>query len=58
MYHHEKTEEVHSVEQVSSFLVDDQKLKNSKDEANAFNNFFITTEKLNVLYKKEMLSQY
>jgi uncharacterized membrane protein (DUF106 family) len=41
---------------VSSFLVDDQKLKNSKDKANAFNNFFITNEKLNV--KKEMLSQY
>jgi hypothetical protein len=39
---------VHSVEEVSSFLGDEQKLKDSKDKAITFNNFFITTEKLNV----------
>jgi hypothetical protein len=33
---------------VSSFFGDEQKLKDSKDKANDFNNFFITTEKLNV----------
>jgi uncharacterized membrane protein (DUF106 family) len=41
---------------VSSFLVDDKKLKDSKDKASTFNSFFKTTEKLNV--QKEMLSQY
>jgi len=33
---------------VSSFLVDEQKLKDSKDKANAFKIFFTTTEKLNI----------
>ena len=28
--------------------MDDQKLKDSKDKADTFNNFFTTTEKLNV----------
>ena len=39
---------MHSVEEVSSFSGDEQKLKDSKDQADAFNNFFITTEKLNI----------
>ena len=43
-----QTGKVHSVEQVPTFLVNDEKLKDPTDVASAFNNFFITfTEKLN-----------
>jgi hypothetical protein len=39
----------HSVEQVPTLLVNNEKLKDPPDVANAFNNFFITiTEKLNI----------
>jgi len=37
------------VEQVPSLLVNDEKLKDPRNMANAFNKFFITvTEKLNI----------
>jgi hypothetical protein len=40
---------VHSVEQVPALLVNDEKLKDPTDVANAFNNLFTTiTEKLNI----------
>jgi hypothetical protein len=43
-----QTGKVHSVAQVPTFLVNDEKLKDPTDVANAFNNFFIIfTEKLN-----------
>jgi hypothetical protein len=37
-----KTEKVHSVEQIPNLLVNDKKLNDPIDEANAFNNFFTT----------------
>jgi hypothetical protein len=41
---------------VSSYLVDDEKLKDSKDIANAFNNFCLkTTAKLNI-QKRDAIS--
>ena len=44
-----ETGRVDSVEQVPTLLVNDDKLKDPTDVANAFNNFFITiTEKLNI----------
>jgi len=48
------------VEQVPSLLVNDEKLKDATDVANAFNNFFTTiTEKLNIQQiEKELLSQF
>jgi hypothetical protein len=40
---------VHPTEQVVSLVVSNEKLKDPKSMANAFNNFFLTvTEKLNV----------
>jgi len=55
-----ETGKVHSVEQIPNLLVNDVKLKDPTDVANAFNNFFTTTtQKLNIQqYKKEMLSQF
>jgi hypothetical protein len=48
------------VEQVSSFLVNDEKLKDATDVANSFNNFVTTvTEKLDIQHiVKGMLSQF
>jgi len=44
-----ETGKVHLVEQVPTLLVNDEKLKDPTDVANAFNNFLITiTEKLNI----------
>jgi len=44
----EETRKVHSVEQVPTLLVNDEKLKDPADVINAFNNLFTTiTEKLN-----------
>ena len=41
---------IHSVQRVPTLLVNDEKLKDPTDVANAFHNFFITiTEKLNNL---------
>ena len=46
-----EAEKVHSVEQVPTLLVNDEKLKDPTNVANAFNNFFTTiTEKLNIQY--------
>ena len=43
-----QTGKVHLIEQVPTVLVNDEKLKDPTDMANAFNNFVITiTEKLN-----------
>ena len=59
MEHYKKeTGKVHSLEQFRTLLVNDEKLKDPKDVANAFNNFFKTiTEKLNIQqHRKEMLS--
>jgi hypothetical protein len=42
-------EEVHSLDQVPSLLVNDDELKDPTNVANAFNNFFITvSEKLHI----------
>ena len=38
-----ETRKVHSVEQLPTLLVNDEKLKDPSNDANAFNNFFITT---------------
>jgi len=48
------------VEQVSTFLVNDEKLKDQIDVANSFNNFVTTfTEKLDIQHiVKGMLSQF
>jgi hypothetical protein len=44
-----KTEKAHSVEQATTLLVKDEKLKDPRNVASAFYNFFITiTEKLNI----------
>jgi len=44
-----ETETVHSVEQVPTLLVNDEKLRDPTHMANAFNNFFIKiTEKLHI----------
>ena len=44
-----ETGKVHSVEQIPTWLVNDKKLKDPKNVANAFNNAFITiTENLNI----------
>ena len=48
MEHYKKAKQVHSVEQGSLILVNDEKLKDPTNMAKAFNNFIITiTEKLN-----------
>jgi hypothetical protein len=45
-----ETGKVHPTEQVPSSVVTNEKLKDPKSMANAFNNFFLTvTEKLNIL---------
>jgi hypothetical protein len=55
----EETGNVHSVEQIPTLLVNDEKLKDPTDVVNAFNNLFTITEKLNIhKYRKEMLSQF
>jgi len=44
---------VHSVEQVPNLLVNDEKLKDPTNMANALNNFFITiTEELNIQHRE------
>ena len=49
MEHYKKAKQVHSVEQGSLILVNDEKLKDPTNMAKAFNNFIITiTEKLNI----------
>ena len=48
-YYKEETGKVPSVEQVSTLLVNDEKLKDPTDVASVFNNSFLTTtEKLNI----------
>jgi hypothetical protein len=37
-----ETRKVHSVEQILTLLVNDEKLKDPSNEAKTFNNFFIT----------------
>jgi hypothetical protein len=41
MVHCKETRKVHSVEQVLTFLVNDEKLKDPTDVVNAFNSLFI-----------------
>ena len=49
MKHYKETGKVHSVEQILTLLVNDEKLKDPTNVANAFNNYFLTiTEKLNI----------
>jgi len=49
MEHYKEREKVHSVEQVPSLHVNDEKLKDPTNTANALNNLCITvTEKLNI----------
>ena len=49
-----ETEKVLSVEQVPSLLVNDEKLKDPTNVANAFNKFFITiNEKLNIQQREK-----
>jgi len=44
-----RQEQVHSLEQVPTLPVNDEKLKDPRNMASTFNNFFITiTEKLNI----------
>jgi hypothetical protein len=47
-----ETGKMHPIEHVPSTLVNMGKLKDQKTVANAFNNFFLTSEKLN-RYKSE-----
>jgi hypothetical protein len=49
MEHYKETGKVHPTEEVPSLVVSNEKLKDPKSMASAFNNFFLTvTEKLNV----------
>jgi uncharacterized protein (UPF0147 family) len=58
-YTKKETGNVHSVEQLPTLLVNDEKLKDPRNVASAFNNFFITiTEKLNIqqIEKRDAIS--